>query len=103
MEKVTQLDTFRALSEGVGRFNVHGKKFLIPEMNRIGSHLLAGVFRGFGINASVMETYGALDLGKEYTSGKECFPCVVTLGDILLYIEKEKEKLGNEFRPENYI
>jgi len=55
MEKVYQLDAFRAISERVGKFNVEGKRLLIPEMNRIGSHLMAGVFRGFGINASVMD------------------------------------------------
>ncbi|MBW1794785.1 MAG: CoA activase [Deltaproteobacteria bacterium] len=103
MKKVIELDTFRVMSERVGRFNAQGKRFLIPEMNRIGSHLIAGVFRGFGINASVMETYKGLDLGKEFTSGKECFPCVVTLGDILLFMKKERERLGNRFNPENYM
>ncbi|MBW2035950.1 MAG: CoA activase [Deltaproteobacteria bacterium] len=103
MEKVYQLDAFRAISERVGKFNVEGKRLLIPEMNRIGSHLMAGVFRGFGINASVMETYKGLDLGKKFTSGKECFPCVVTLGDILLFMKKEKERLGARFDPEKYM
>ena len=36
-----------------------------------------------GINALIMDTYKGLELGKEFTSGKECFPCQVTLGDIL--------------------
>ncbi len=103
MEKVTQLDTFRALSERVGRFSVQGKTLLIPEMNRIGANLLAGVFRSFGVNAKVMETYEGLHLGKEFTSGKECFPCVVTLGDILLFMKKEQERLGDGFDPENYM
>jgi predicted nucleotide-binding protein (sugar kinase/HSP70/actin superfamily) len=103
MEKVTQLDTFRVMSERVGRFNVQGKRFLIPEMNRFSSHLLAGVFHGFGVNAEVMETYEGLDLGKKFTSGKECFPCVVTLGDILLFMKKERQRLGDRFDPENYM
>ena len=64
---------------------------------------MAGVFRGFGTNSKVMETYEGLDLGKEFTSGKECFPCVVTLGDILLFMKKERERLGNKFDPENYM
>lgn len=95
--------TFRSLSENVGQFSLRDKTFLIPEMNRIGAHLLAGVFRGFGVNALVMETYEGLDLGKEFTSGKECFPCQVTTGDILLFLKKEKESLGDDFNPENYI
>jgi len=103
MEKVTQLDTFRDMAERVGRFSAQGKRFLIPEMNPMNSHLLAGVFQAFGTPAEVMETYTGLDLGKKYTSGKECFPCVVTLGDILYFMEKEKERLGDKFNPENYM
>lgn len=95
--------TFRSLSENVGQFSLRDKTFLLPEMNRIGAHLLAGVFRSFGVNALVMETYKGLDLGKEFTSGKECFPCQVTTGDMLLFLRKEKERLGADFRAEDYI
>jgi predicted nucleotide-binding protein (sugar kinase/HSP70/actin superfamily) len=95
--------TFGSFSEKVGRFRLEGKIFLIPQMNRIGAHLLAGTFRSFGIHALVMDTYKGLDLGKEFTSGKECFPCQVTTGDILLYMQKEKEKLGPAFDARNYI
>ncbi|MEJ2723667.1 MAG: CoA activase [Deltaproteobacteria bacterium] len=95
--------TFQSLSENVGQFRLRDKIFLIPEMNRIGGHLLAGTFRGFGVNAMVMETYQGIDLGKEFTSGKECFPCQVTTGDILLFMKKEKERLGEGFNAENYI
>jgi predicted nucleotide-binding protein (sugar kinase/HSP70/actin superfamily) len=95
--------TFRSLSENVGQFNLRDKICLIPEMNRIGAQLIAGTFRSFGTNALVMETYKGLDLGKEFTSGKECFPCQVTTGDILLYLKKEQERLGDDFHPEDYV
>ena len=95
--------TFRSLSENVGRFSLQDKTLLIPEMNRIGSHLLAGTFKSYGVNAMTMETYKGIELGKEFTSGKECYPCQVTLGDILLFMKKEKEKLGNSFDPEKYV
>jgi len=95
--------TFHSLSENVGQFNLRDKTVLIPEMNRIGAHLIAGTFRSFGTNALVMETYKGLDLGKEFTSGKECFPCQVTTGDILLYLKEEKERLGDDFHPEDYV
>ena len=91
--------TFQSLSQNVGQFNLRNRRFLIPEMNRMGAHLLAGACRGFGINASVMETYKGLDLGKEFTSGKECFPCQVTMGDILHFVKKEQERLGRNFNP----
>jgi predicted nucleotide-binding protein (sugar kinase/HSP70/actin superfamily) len=97
------ISTFRSLSENVGQFDLRNKTFLIPEMNRIGSHLLAGTFRSFGVDALVMETYQGMDLGKEFTSGKECFPCQVTTGDILLYMQKEKERLGGDFDSEGYV
>jgi predicted nucleotide-binding protein (sugar kinase/HSP70/actin superfamily) len=95
--------SFKSFTDSVGRFNLTNKTFLIPQMNRIGGHLLAATFRGFGIHAKVMDTYKGLDLGMEYTSGKECYPCQITTGDILYFMEKEKERLGEGFNPENYI
>jgi len=94
---------FQSLTEKVGRFNLTNKICLIPEMNRIGSHFLAAVFRGFGINAKIMDTYKGLDLGMEYTSGKECYPCQITMGDILYYMQEEAKRLGDDFDPEDYI
>lgn len=102
MEKAKVID-FQSLTEKVGRFSLKGKTCLIPEMNRIGSHLLAAVFRGFGINAKIMDTYKGLDLGREYTSGKECYPCQITMGDILYTMRQEARRLGDDFRAENYI
>ncbi len=102
MESAKVID-FQSLTEKVGRFNLSNKTCLIPEMNRIGSHLLAAVFRGFGINAKIMDTYKGLDLGREYTSGKECYPCQVTMGDILYYMQEEAKRLGDDFDPEDYI
>lgn len=95
--------TFQSLSENVGQFDLRNKTILIPEMNRIGAYLIAATFRSFGIDGLVMETYKGLDLGKEFTSGKECFPCQVTTGDILLFMKNEKMRLGRKFDPKNYI
>ena len=92
-----------SLINSVGKFKLSDKTVLIPEMNRIGAHLIAATFKSFGINARVLATYKGLDLGKEYTSGKECFPCQVTLGDILLYLKTEQCKQGAAFNPENYL
>lgn len=95
--------SFKSLTDSVGRFNLTNKTCLIPQMNRIGVHLIAATFKGFGIHAKVMDTYKGLDLGMEYTSGKECYPCQITTGDILYFMEKEKERLGEDFNPENYV
>lgn len=94
---------FKSLSDNVGLFNMEGKTVLIPEMNHTGPHLLAAVFRGFDINALVMETGKGIDLGLEHSSGKECYPCHITLGDILYHMKGEKEKQGRQFNPDDYI
>jgi predicted nucleotide-binding protein (sugar kinase/HSP70/actin superfamily) len=94
---------FLSLSQKIGKFHLRDKIFLIPEMNRIGSHLFAATFRAFGIRAEVMDTFKGLDLGKEYSSGKECFPCQITTGDILYHMEKERKKAGDAFDAGNYV
>jgi len=94
---------FQSLTENVGRFDLRDKTVLFPEMARIGSHVLTATFRGFGINAKVLETCKGLDLGMEYTSGKECYPCQITMGDILYFLKKEQENQGDTFNPEKYV
>ena len=96
-------NNFYSLAKNIGKFQLRDKTVLIPEMNRIGSHLIAATFRSFGINAMVLPTYKGLDIGKKYTSGKECFPCQVTLGDILHFLETERKNLGAAFDPANYL
>lgn len=94
---------FHSLSKGLGRFALADKTVLIPDMNRASARLLAASFRGFGIRATVMETCKGLDLGQEYSSGKECYPCQITTGDILYFLKEEVARLGDEFDPEEYI
>jgi len=94
---------FESLKAKVGKFSLANKTILVPEMGRSSSLLVAAAMRSFGIDAQVMETYKDLQLGKQYTSGKECFPCQVTLGDVLYHLEREKELLGEAFNPENYL
>ena len=98
-----KITSFQSLKEKVGPFSLRNKIFLIPEMNHSSCHLLAAVFRGFGIQARILETYQGMDLGKEYTSGKECFPCQITTGDILHFMRREQERLGEGFNAGNYI
>jgi len=97
------VSTFQSLNSGIGVFNAENKVFLIPQMNGTGAYLLAAALRSFGIQAKALDTYNALDLGKEYTSGKECLPCLITTGDILKFLNDEREKQGPQFKPDNYI
>ncbi len=94
---------FERFHEKVKQFDVTGKTLLVPEMAPFASRLLAASFRAVGVNALLMETYKGLALGKEFTSGKECFPCQVTLGDILYFLRGEKERLGAAFSADNYV
>jgi predicted nucleotide-binding protein (sugar kinase/HSP70/actin superfamily) len=96
-------NNFASLTKSIGKFQLHSKTVLIPEMNRIAAHLMAATFKGFGIHARVLETYKGLDLGKKHTSGKECFPCQITMGDILFFLKQEQAKLGSAFNPQNYL
>lgn len=98
-----EIRSFQSLSDNVGQFNLTGKKVLFPEMNRTGCRILAATFRSFGVDANVMETYKGLDLGLEYSSGKECYPCQVTLGDILHHMKTEHDKKGSDFNVNDYI
>lgn len=91
------------LTHKVGRFDVSGRTLLIPDMSPTGSRLIAASFRAFGVPAKVLPTYTHLHLGKEFTSGKECFPCQVTMGDILGFLEVEKERLGPGFDVADYV
>jgi len=99
----TQTSRFRSLGEKLGRFQLVGRKVMIPDMNRISARLLASTFRSFGVDARVMDTYKGLDLGQEYSSGKECYPCQITTGDVLYFLMQERARLGEAFDPENYL
>src|ERR1039457_4144227 len=60
-------------------------KVIIPRMADGSVQLLAAAFRAVGIEAEVTPPSDAhtLELGARYTSGDECFPAKVTLGDFL--------------------
>ncbi|MGD8329118.1 MAG: CoA activase [Acidobacteriota bacterium] len=94
---------FDTLAENVGKFRLAGKKALIADLARAGNQLLAATLRSFGVDAEVMETYAGLKLGKQFTSGKECFPCQITLGDFLHHMERERERLGDAFDAADYV
>lgn len=102
MPESSQPTAFERISESVKRFDVSGRTLLVPRMGSFASDLLAATFRAFDVQAEVMESYKGLPLGKEFTSGKECFPCQVTLGDVLYHLQKEKQRLGAAFSPDRY-
>ncbi|MBN2529098.1 MAG: CoA activase [Deltaproteobacteria bacterium] len=69
---------------------------LLPRMGP-GAETLAGALRGLGMKAESlpMPDAEALSLGRRYTSGKECFPMVITLGSFLKRVLSEDDKTKN--------
>jgi predicted nucleotide-binding protein (sugar kinase/HSP70/actin superfamily) len=63
---------------------VKGRAIYIPPMSDH-SLAVAAAFRACGVEAHMLpESYGrTLELGRRHTSGKECFPCALTTGDML--------------------
>jgi predicted CoA-substrate-specific enzyme activase len=57
---------------------------------------LAAAFQRCGINAEVLPESDkeSIELGKKFVSGKECYPCAVTTGDMV------KKVLSSDFIPE---
>jgi len=62
-----------------------GRKLYIPQMAYEGSKLLAAAMRSVGVDATISPYSDSetLELGAKYTSGDECYPEKVTLGDFL--------------------
>ncbi len=67
------------------RVSLTGRKLWIPRMTYAGARMMAAVFRSIGIDAAVTPESDeqTLELGGLYTSGEECYPEKVTLGDFL--------------------
>ncbi len=70
--------------------NGHKKVLYIPYMAEH-AFALKSAFRACGTEAEVMPESDeqTLVLGRKYTSGKECYPCVLTTGDIIKLIQSE--------------
>ncbi len=70
--------------------NHSSRTVLIPNMSPH-AFALAAAFQCSGMDAQVMEEPDEETLywGRQYTSGKECFPCIVTTGDMVKYAKRE--------------
>ena len=66
-----------------------GRKLWIPRMTYVGARLAAAVFRGIGVDAEITPESDerTLELGGLHTSGEECYPEKVTMGDFLKIVE----------------
>lgn len=58
------------------------------------AHAIAAAFRHCGQDAEVLPVGNSstLSLGRRYTTGKECLPCIITAGDMINRLDNEKLK-----------
>ncbi len=68
-----------------GHKTLAGRTLYIHPMTRGGARLLAAVFRSAGVDARVLPPSNdeTLELGAMYSSGEECYPEKITVGDYL--------------------
>ncbi|HON65809.1 MAG TPA: hypothetical protein PLS23_04875 [Phycisphaerae bacterium] len=76
------VETVRERGNGRG---IQGRTVYIPQMAYAGARLSVACFKSVGIDAEVTPASDArtLELGGLHTSGEECFPHKVTVGDFL--------------------
>ena len=67
-----------------------GKKIYIPPMAYGSGRLFAAGFRALGVDADITppSDHRTRELGARYTSGDECYPAKVTVGDFMRVLEK---------------
>ncbi|HLA85092.1 MAG TPA: hypothetical protein VJL29_09875, partial [Thermoguttaceae bacterium] len=66
------------------------KTIFIPWMGDQ-SHGMAAAFRAYGQHAEVIPIANqqTLELGRRFTNGKECLPCIITAGDMVRVTQRE--------------
>jgi len=71
-------------------------KIYIPHMDDHGTALAAAMrYNGIEAEALPMANEKTIEIGRRYTTGKECFPCILTTGDIV------KKTMAHDFDPDH--
>jgi predicted nucleotide-binding protein (sugar kinase/HSP70/actin superfamily) len=72
--------------------DIRNRTMYLPRMPYGGSRMLAAAFKSIGLDARVVpdEDARTLELGSKYTSGDECYPQRIVLGDFLRLLEDHK-------------
>ncbi len=79
------------IKQAIKDFGLEGRKLYLPQMPYGGTYLLAAAIRSIGFDAwpTSDSDERTLDLGGRVTSGDECYPQKITIGDFLRIIEDE--------------
>ena len=82
----------RVIKSKAPRFGVDGnrRKIYIPYMSDH-AFTLSSAFKACGVDAELMEESDekTVYLGRKFTTGKECYPCILTTGDMVKCTRKE--------------
>lgn len=67
------------------KVKLKGKTLYVPGMDYGASRLFCSVFKAFGVNAipNIDSNERTMELGSKYTSGEECLPEKITMGDFM--------------------
>ena len=79
------------IKQAIKDFGLEGRRLYLPQMPYGGSYLLAAAIRSIGFDAwpTSDSDERTLELGSRVTSGDECYPQKITMGDFLRIIEDE--------------
>lgn len=85
------------MTQKTKRVTLEGKTLHVPGMDYAATRIICAVFKSVGINAiaDVHSDAKTLELGAKYTSGEECLPEKVTVGEFM------KVVLSPDFDAEN--
>ncbi len=75
---------------GTQNTSLKGRTVYIPRMSYEAARMTAAAFEAIGVEAEILPEFDSrtFELGKQYTSGDECFPQQVTLGGCLKVLER---------------
>jgi len=75
---------------GLERNPLKGKRIIIPPMAYGSGRTFAAAFRALGLDADITppSDHRTRELGAHYTSGDECYPAKVTVGDFMKLLEQ---------------
>ncbi|MBN1941970.1 MAG: hypothetical protein JW849_01635, partial [Phycisphaerae bacterium] len=78
-------------AEVTAKDRLQGRTLWVPRMTYVGARLFSAVFRSIGIDARPCpeSDHRTLELGGLYTSGEECYPGKITIGDFLRVMEDD--------------
>jgi len=76
-------------SDGRGQHPLKGKKVYIPPWRTAAAGPSPAAFRAIGVEADIvpLSDERTREVGARYTSGDECYPAKVTIGDFMKLLE----------------